>query len=538
MRENLPLSGHEYLFSAEQTLVSVTDLKGRITYCNPAFIEVSGFQREELLGQPHNLVRHPEMPAEAFRDLWDTIQSGAPWSALVKNRRKNGDHYWVQANATPMMDGDRITGYLSVRTVPDRKTVEATERLYTRMRQDAAEGRRRWGLRNGRLVRQDLLGRWLQALVPQTRMRLFGLQLAPAACIVAASLVGPVWAAGAVAVAVSLLAYWATASMTLGPLKALVADANHLAAGDLSHRVTIGASGDVGRLQQALNQMSLNLRTVVADVRMEINHLTEAVREVAAGNNDLSARTESQASNLQQTAAAMDQINGTLAQSAESAARGAQVARETSEVTRHSNEAVVAVSDTMAHIAESSRRIGDIVQLIEGVAFQTNLLSLNAAVEAARAGDAGRGFAVVANEVRALALSTTRAVGEIRQVIATSASAVGEGGTRVGEARARMQEALASVDKVSTALSEIATAASAQHSDIAQVNAGVAQIDTITQQNAALVEQMAAAAESLQGQAQGVADSMRLFRLVRGEPSLSEVDAVALRREGKELLAA
>jgi aerotaxis receptor len=139
MRINEPVSQHEFLYPAHATPVSVTDPKGRITYCNQDFIELSGFQREELLGQPHNLVRHPDMPEEAFRDMWATVQAGLPWTGLVKNRRKNGDHYWVRANATPMLDGQRITGFLSVRTAPGREEIEAAERLYARMREEARQ---------------------------------------------------------------------------------------------------------------------------------------------------------------------------------------------------------------------------------------------------------------------------------------------------------------------------------------------------------------------------------------------------------------
>jgi aerotaxis receptor len=153
MRDNQPVSHQEYLLQESQTLVSVTDLKGRITYCNPAFIEVSGFTRDELLGQPHNIVRHPDMPEEAFRDLWGTIQAGLPWQGLVKNRRKNGDHYWVQANATPMMDGDQITGFLSVRTTPTREQVNGAEALYARMRDEASTGQRRHVLHRGQMRR-------------------------------------------------------------------------------------------------------------------------------------------------------------------------------------------------------------------------------------------------------------------------------------------------------------------------------------------------------------------------------------------------
>ena len=534
MRNNQPVSGHEYQFPADQTLVSVTDLKGRITYCNPAFIEVSGFSREELLGQPHNLVRHPDMPAEAFRDMWATIQAGEPWSALVKNRRKNGDHYWVRANATPMMDGERITGFLSVRTHPAREDVQAAERLYASMREEAASGRLRHVLQRGELRRRDLWGRLVQGLTPQANGKLLALQLTASAAIVLASWAGlPDAAVLAVAAVTTAAAVWGVRQLMLAPLKGLVVDANRLASGDLSHRVATDATGAVGRLQRALMQMSVNLRTVVSDVRAEVRQLGDAVGEIAAGNHDLSARTESQASSLQQTAASMDEINGTVQQSASSAARGAELAHATSEVTERSNAAVLAAADTMERITQSSKQIGEIVQLIEGVAFQTNILALNAAVEAARAGESGRGFAVVASEVRALAQRSSGAAREIRELIVESAARVEQGASRTAEARERMQQALDSVAKVRTTLDEISTAAREQQQGIAQINEGVNQIDGITQQNAALVEQLAAAAQSLQGRAQGVSDSMRLFRLVRGEQSLAEVDAVALRRHAR-----
>lgn len=143
MRHNLPVTGREYPFPQGLSIVTVTDLKGRITYANPAFVELSGYTEAELLGQPHNLVRHPDMPPEAFRDLWATVGAGRPWSGLVKNRRKDGDHYWVQANATPIVRDGRTVGYLSVRTPPQREQVQAAEALYARLAADANAGRRR-----------------------------------------------------------------------------------------------------------------------------------------------------------------------------------------------------------------------------------------------------------------------------------------------------------------------------------------------------------------------------------------------------------
>ncbi|CAN0625123.1 aerotaxis receptor [Burkholderia multivorans] len=534
MRDNHPVTQNEYSLSAKQTLVSVTDVKGRITYCNRAFIEVSGFSKEELLGQPHNIVRHPDMPEEAFRDMWDTLQKGLPWSGVVKNRRKNGDHYWVMANATPMVDGNRVTGYLSVRCVPSREAVQAADRLYAVMRKEASDGKLEHVLREGEVVRGDWLGTVHRMLRPSTEGKLLGAQLAAAGVIIAPVALGlplPVTLATA-AVAIGLN-FWLTRWLAIAPMNLLVDDANRLAAGDLSKGVSTGSTGTVGRLQKALMQMSVNLRTVVHDVRGELDQLRLAISEIAAGNNDLSARTESQASSLEETASSMEQINGTVKQCADAAERGASLAHDTSEVTLQGNEAVQAVAETMEGITESTRHINDIAQLIEGIAFQTNILALNAAVEAARAGSAGRGFAVVASEVRALAQRTSVATKEIKEVLTDSAQRVSLGRDRTIDARDRMKEVLAAVTSVSTVLDEISVGAAEQRTGVTQISVAVNHIDSVTQQNAAMVEQLAAAAESLKEQAEEVTNSMHLFRLASGEASLGELDAVELRRQGK-----
>jgi len=534
MRQNLPITQREYPFPPNRTLVSVTDLKGRITYCNPAFIEVSGYSRDELLGQPHNILRHPDMPAEAFRDMWATIESGQPWSGVVKNRRKNGDHYWVMANATPMMDGGRITGYLSVRHEPSRDTIQGAEALYATMQAEAAQGRLRHVLKAGQVLRTGWMGSVLHLTRTSTRLRLLAVQGLGVAVTGGAAL----WDAPAPVTAVLALlsgvaSYLATRALTIQPVQRLVADANHLAAGDLSHPISTGARGAAGQLQQALQQMSLSLRTVVQDVRNEVDQLSTAVSQIASGNQDLASRTESQASSLEQTAASVEEINGTVQHSADAAQRGAQLAQETSQITQRSNDAVQAVTQTMSGIAESSRRIGEIIHLIEGVAFQTNILALNAAVEAARAGEAGRGFAVVATEVRSLAHRTSDAAREIKQLIQESADRVQQGGERTDEAGARMREAIEAVQKVSDVLDAISGAAREQQLGMGQINEAVAHMDAITQQNASMVEELASAAKSLTEQAQGVSHSMRLFRLQRGEQTLTDLDAVALRRQAK-----
>lgn len=534
MRKNLPVTNNEYPLRASLTLVSVTDLKGRIVYCNSAFVEASGYSNDELIGQPHNIVRHPDMPEEAFRDMWDTMESRLPWTGLVKNRRKNGDHYWVRANATPMLDGDTIAGYLSVRTIPDRPSVQAVELLYSRMRVDAAASTTRWVLHRGALFRVDLVGRLRSLFRLGALTKQMVVQGLPALLVLIGVALNLPWLALiALALASSGVAARVLWSINVRPLHALVNDANHLAAGDLSYAVRTGDDGLAGQLQQALMQLSVNLRTVVSDVRVELDQLSIAVREIAEGNQDLSARTESQASSLEQTAAAMEEINGTVQHSASSAAKGSSLAHETTQVTMRSNEAVQSVSSTMTNIAQSSTKITEITHLIEGIAFQTNILALNAAVEAARAGEQGRGFAVVAAEVRSLAQRTTVAAKEIKQLISESVERINVGSTQTSTALERMQSALNHVSQVSTVLDEISHSSKEQRVGISQINEAITQMDSITQQNAAMVEELAATASSLHHQVLAVSNSMRLFRLKSGESTLAQTDAVTLRRESK-----
>ncbi len=535
MRKNLPVTGREFALPKDKTLVSVTDLKGRILYCNPAFIAVSGFAREELLGQAHNLVRHPDMPEEAFRDMWDTLQGGRPWSAAVKNRRKDGDHYWVHANACPMMEGERVVGYLSVRTACGEGEAAQAEALYTRMREEAAAGRLRTGLSAGRVVRRDALGRGLQALSVGPR----SLGLAGIAGLVL--LLGTGLAAGAMSPVV-----WVPASAVLfgvvqwighrraqRSMRGLLDDVIHLAAGDLTHTVHADQDGLAGEMQLALAQMAVNLRTVIGDALTEVQNVRGAVDEIASGNRDLSARTESQAASLEQTAASMEEIHSTVKQSAASAAQGAKLAVETAAVAQRSHEGVMGVVQAMEGITESSRKIGEIIHVIEGVAFQTNILALNAAVEAARAGESGRGFAVVAAEVRTLAHRTAEAAKEINQLISESSTRVDAGSRHTQAARDRMGEALSSVGNVNALLEQISTSAMEQQAGVAQVNQAVADMDSITQQNAAMVEQLAAAADTLDAQVVAITGSMRIFRLRAGDTTVATADAVALRRDVK-----
>ncbi|MDR7094697.1 methyl-accepting chemotaxis protein [Hydrogenophaga laconesensis] len=519
MRNNQPVTQQEFLIPEGVTLVSTTDLQSRITYCNPAFVAVSGFERDELVGQPHNIVRHPDMPSEAFRDMWATLASGSPWSALVKNRRKNGDHYWVEANATPVVEHGKTVGYMSVRTRPTREQVQQAEALYARMRADSESGRVSLVLRQGRVVRAGFLGR-MESLLRPTLGK--GIALAcvglAAAGLVTGELAAPFGAAVHIAAGAALLAVAASVALLLrrqlfNPLRQAVDLANLMAAGDLSARHQKPAHGEFEALFKALNQLNVNLQAVVSDVRHEVEGVQVASGEIAAGNQDLSSRTESQASSLEQTAASVEELSSTVQQSATSSREASALSQRSARVAREGNDAMVQVIDTMDEISRSSHRIGEIIGVIDGIAFQTNILALNAAVEAARAGEQGRGFAVVAGEVRSLAQRTLAASKEIKALIEASAGTVAAGSALVHSTGKTMTEVVDSVEQVNGLIAEITGATQEQALGLGQINQAVGQLDAVTQQNAAMVEELAAAASSLQAQARVMNDAVRVFRL-------------------------
>jgi aerotaxis receptor len=537
MRTNLPVSHQEYPFPRGQTLVSTTDTKGRILYCNPSFVEVSGYEKDELLGQPHNLIRHPDMPEEAFRDMWATIASGRPWSAPVKNRRKNGDFYWVMANATPLLENGQPVGYMSVRTEATREQVASAERLYATMREEKAQSRVVHALKAGRLVKNTVWGKLAESLQ-------LGLAAKVLVALLALVLVGPLMAwwlpqvmglgglttgLNVVVPALALLLGWRyICGLTVSPLGDLVVAANRMAAGDMTGAVTRTRNDQLGDLQTALSQLSVNLKSIVRDAREQSGEMVHATTEIAQGNLDLSQRTEAQASNLEQTAASMEEITGTVRLSAESAAQASALSAQVVQVSERGSVAVDEVGSTMKSINDASRRIGEITQVIDGIAFQTNILALNAAVEAARAGEQGRGFAVVASEVRALAQRSLTAAKEIKLLIDNSAKEVAVGAQKTEAARQTMAEAVKGVRQVSTLVDEISNATREQLMGISQINSAVAQMDTMTQQNAALVEEIAASAQALEGLARSTTETVQVFKI--DEQRAQVVNAVELRR--------
>jgi len=303
-----------------------------------------------------------------------------------------------------------------------------------------------------------------------------------------------------------------TARSITGPMGEAVAFATRVAEGDLTSRVEVKTHDETGQLLSALVNMQDNLVRIVGQVQQGSEGVATASAQIAQGNNDLSARTEQQASALEQTAASMEELSSTVQQNADTARKANQLALNASSVAVKGGAVVGQVVDTMKGINDSSRRIADIISVIDGIAFQTNILALNAAVEAARAGDQGRGFAVVASEVRSLAGRSAEAAKEIKSLIGASVERVEQGTTLVDQAGVTMTELVDSIKRVTDLMSEISAASNEQAAGVSQVGEAVTQMDQVTQQNAALVEEMAAAASSLKSQAGDLQQTVSVFK--------------------------
>jgi methyl-accepting chemotaxis protein len=317
------------------------------------------------------------------------------------------------------------------------------------------------------------------------------------------------------AIVAALLVAVRSARATARDLRSASEVAGKLADGDLAARFAIDSRDELGDLSHALDRMREAFAKMIGDIRTTSESVTVASSQIAQGNSDLSARTEQQAGNLQQTAASMEELSATVKNNAHTARQANQLAASASEVAARGGQAVGQVVSTMGEIQASSRKIAEIIGVIDGIAFQTNILALNAAVEAARAGEQGRGFAVVAGEVRNLAQRSAQAAREIKQLISDSVQKVDSGSRQVTEAGQTMRDIVDQVKRVADLIGEITSATLEQDSGIGQINAAVTQLDQMTQQNAALVEQSAAAAESLKHQAARLAQAIAIFKLGR-----------------------
>ncbi|UQY43784.1 methyl-accepting chemotaxis protein [Erwinia sp. PK3-005] len=514
MRNNQPVTHQEFAFSDDATLMSTTDLNSYITYANDAFIDVSGFTPDEINGQPHNMVRHPDMPPEAFADMWTTLKQGLPWTALVKNRRKNGDHYWVRANAIPVMRNGAAHGYMSVRTKPTKAEIDEAEALYGDFRAGRHKGRR---LHQGLLVYSGWR-RWrsvFKTMPLRWRIRSTLLALLPLT-------IAGVWALGVTAgvlgmfsVGMALLLLLASAwleQQISRPLERVCQQALNVATGN-SHKVDLMDRVDeVGTTLRAIGQLGLMFRWLVDDVSGQAINVMSASDAMARSNDELSQRTEQAAANVQQTAATMNEMTATVKSNTESASEVNQLSITTSEAAKKGGASMREMVNTMSEIAESSKKIASIISVIDSIAFQTNILALNAAVEAARAGEQGKGFAVVAGEVRNLASRSAKAASEIKTLVETSVLRVETGTGQVNQTGSTMQEIVERVQDVSTLIGQISAATAEQATALSEVSLAVENLDDITHQNAARVLEGAEASGRMTRQATRLVEAISVFR--------------------------
>jgi methyl-accepting chemotaxis protein len=730
MKLNTPVTDKEVLMKKGEILVSRTDLKGCITYVNDAFVAISGFTRNELIGSSHNIIRHPDMPTAVFEDLWEMLKQGKPWTALVKNRTKSGNFYWVETAVLPVYQNGVLHEYLSARYAPSREQIVNAESLYGKLNANTAKLRPTgiaatvkavsetaiskkialgltvllmligismhqmflaqeyllltvtslltivgaaiiisvahdvintvetciytlYCMAGGKfknkieLNRNDQLGDLSRGLYVMQVM--LNSQLAESRQMTADALrinraldnvhsgvvvadstfniiytnyavqrlfkkaeadirqqlpdfnadqlmganidffhknpahqrdmleklthsfrseliigghnmvviANPVFSEGGERI--GFVAEWLDRSIEVAveqEVAALVQGAvmgdftrrieiqgkegffkqlgealnelvetsetglnevvrvlNALSRGDLTEKITNNYSGTFGHLKDDSNTTVEKLKEIINQIKEATDNINMGAKEIASGNNDLSHRTEEQAASLEQTAASMEQLTSTVQHNAANAKQANQLAVDASDIAGKGVVVIGQVVKTMDDINDSSRKIGDIISVIDDIAFQTNILALNAAVEAARAGDQGRGFAVVAVEVRNLAQRAATAAAEIKQLIDNSVSKVSEGSKLVGQAGQTMKEIVSSIGGVTVMMSEISAASDEQTAGIQQVNQAIGQMDDVTQQNAALVEQAAAASESLEEQTQSLSGTVAQFKV-------------------------
>jgi len=473
MRKNLPVTDREKTFGSNTKLISVTDTQGTILECNDAFVEVSGFEKHELIGQPHNMVRHPDMPTEAYKKMWHYLKAGKPWMGLVKNRCKNGDFYWVNAYVTPVTQNGKVIGYESVRSCPSRQDVERAAKLY----------------------RDINAGKTKRAALPISLENAF-LILSIAIC---AGLFGFGFKALselALLVSAIIFAFWVSLNRkkTLNALNEML---NLAFSDELAVQSYTDETGDLGKLKVAILSQLAHLGTVIT----RIESAALVVAKESEKGAELTAKTrkdiESQQSETMQVATAMNEMSTTIAEvskhvsdtaiQADTAHHLASKGNEVANVTRGSIQklklTVEQIGSSVRGVSEQTARIANAAQMIEQIADQTNLLALNAAIEAARAGEQGRGFAVVADEVRNLARRTQESTKEIYGIVTELTHRAGDA-VKIADAGAiDAEEGLSNVIESGKMLSGISES--------------IGQIASMSTQMAAAVEEQAHVAEDI-----------------------------------------
>lgn len=528
MKKNLPVTNVETLLPEGEFIYSSTDLKGVIVEANEAFAKVSNFQREEMLGQPHNMVRHPEMPSEAFADMWFDLKAGRPWRGIVKNRRKDGGFYWVVANASPVRENGQIVGYQSVRGRPSRDEVAAAESAYKRIQ----AGDKSIYIKHGRVIKQRPA--WINNLLSlRSQMTLAGIAaLVPAIEMVSRHLGGPtlpdisVLPLAAMTVAYSLyflLIYIPGSVRDLDNVSAWLE--NVLLTGDLRKRFDVDRRDVIGSIARKADKFASSVQATIqgiTDVAKQVSLATQDVQSgVKVSHN--SAQTQSEATSS--AAAAIEQVTVSIGEvvahskaTMETATHTGEVSRQGAEVTKNACQTIESLADTVRLSAEQveslgkrSEEISRITAVIKEIADQTNLLALNAAIEAARAGEQGRGFAVVADEVRKLAERTTKATQEIGimtqsiqsetnqavQGMRSGAQQVADGVNLVNATEASLVQINLEMTRTTEMVSDISHAATEQQIAMTELAQSVERVASMTEQNVVIISQTGTTVDNL-----------------------------------------
>ncbi len=517
MKLNLPVTGRAIEVGAEVNILSTTDLKGALSYVNPDFVAISGFDRAELLGHNHNIVRHPDMPSAAFADLWATLKAGRSWMGLVQNRCKNGDHYWVSAYVTPVMRNGQVVEYQSVRTRAEADEVERAERLYAELR----AGRALQRLRPPRLPLAQRLS--LLCALP-------GLLVAMALGASGALAVLPALG-GALAVA-ALLAL--LLHVQLRPLAALTEQARAIADNPLSQLLYTGRHDCFGQIAFALRSLQAETGSVVGRIADSARQLSGEAGELVAALDNSSQATVQQQGETAQVASAIDQMASSVQEVARHAQFSASAAGEADQETHSGLHLVEQTRHSIAALAEEVQQSGRVIdqleqhsqeinhalEVIQSIAEQTNLLALNAAIEAARAGEAGRGFAVVADEVRALASRTQSSTAQIHGIISNLQQGTGNAVAAMGRSQHQAEASVAQALQAAQALDGI--------------NQRVSQISDMNLQIAAAVEQQSAVGDDIQRNLCGIrqAGERNVLASSQSRSSADRVAALAERLQG------